>query len=126
MDISLITGNAMLILCGLILLYNVFVAFCRGTRKTVIRLTTVAIAAVGAFFVARIGAEQFVQLMLTMLQDALPSEPAMADLLASDGSAGAAVVVMVQMLSAPLLFLSAYILLKLILIIPYWIAALIT
>ena len=126
MDISLITGNAMLILCGLILLYNVFVAFCRGTRKTVIRLTTVAIAAVGAFFVARIGAEQFVQLMLTMLQDALPSEPAMVDLLASDGSAGAAVVVMVQMLSAPLLFLSAYILLKLILIIPYWIAALIT
>ena len=126
MDISMITGNAMLILCGLILLYNVFVAFCRGTRKTVIRLTTVAIAAVGAFFVARICAGQFVQMMLTMLQNALSSEPAMADLLASDGSVGAAVVVMVQMLSAPLLFLAAYILLKLILIVPYWFAALIT
>lgn len=126
MEVTMIAANAMLVLCGLILLWNIFVAFCRGTRKTVIRLITVLLAAVGAFFAARICAEEMAGLALTFLQDNLSSEPAMADLLASDGSAGAAVVVMVQMLAAPLFFLAGYIGLKFILVIPYWIAALIT
>ncbi len=126
MDVTMIVANAMLVLCGLILLWNIFVAFCRGTRKTVIRLITVLLAAVGAFFAARICAERLAGMMLNLLQDNLSSEPVIADLLASDGSAGAAVVVMVQMLAAPLLFLVGYIGLKFVLVIPYWIAALIT
>lgn len=108
-------------IAAFILIYNLIISFTRGFRKSVIRLITVVIAAVGSFFLARAIAGSMGNEIVLWMQATLGADPNFAPLFSGEVAAGDAIGLMIKMLVAPLLFLLLYILVKGILIFLYWI-----
>lgn len=102
-----------------IVLLNALFGLIRGLNRSAVRFGTLVIAAVGAFFLARwlggvVGAKA-----LTAFETALLSNPEFAATLQNAPEVKEAVVAVVHMLVAPILFLALYAILKLITLILY-------
>lgn len=106
--------------CAFILIFNLFVSFSRGTRKSILRLITVVIAAVAAFFMARGIAGKFGTEIALWMEATLGTNESFAPLFHGAASASDAIAVFVKMILAPLLFLILYGVLKGVLILVYW------
>lgn len=116
----------LLAVCALILISNVFVAFVRGTRKSLLRLLTAVIAVVIAFFLSRAIAASFGTEIALWMKTTLGGDPNFAPMFEGEAGADKALGVLVQMLVAPLLFLVLYCVLKAVLIVLYWILSAVT
>ncbi len=106
--------------CAFILIFNLFVSFLRGTRKSLLRLGTVVAAAVAAFFMARGIAGKFGTEIALWMEATLGTSESFAPLFRGAASASDAIAVFVKMIFAPLLFLILYGVLKGVLILVYW------
>ncbi|MBE6605341.1 MAG: hypothetical protein E7639_06550 [Ruminococcaceae bacterium] len=104
-----------------ILIFNVFVSFTRGFRKSLLRLITVLVAAVASFFLARAIAGSMGKELVLWMEATLGGDPNFAPLFSGEVAAGDAISQIVKMLVAPVLFLLSYIVLKGVLIFIYWI-----
>ena len=113
----------LLAVCAFILIFNLFVSFSRGTRKSILRLITVVIAAVAAFFMARGIAGKFGTEIALWMEATLGTNQSFAPLFRGAASSVDAIAVFVKMILAPLLFLILYGVLKGVLILVYWLLA---
>lgn len=104
-----------------ILIFNVFISFTRGFRKSLLRLITVLVAAVASFFLARAIAGSMGNEIVLWMEATLGGNPNFAPLFSGEVAAGDAISLIVKMLVAPMLFLVLYIVLKGVLIFIYWI-----
>lgn len=109
--------------CAFILIFNLFVSFSRGMRKSLLRLGTVVVAAVAAFFMARGIAGKFGTEIALWMEATLGTSESFAPLFRGAASAGDAIAVFVKMILAPLLFLILYGVLKGVLFLLYWVLA---
>lgn len=109
--------------CAFILIFNLFISFTRGTRKSLLRLLTVVVAAVASFFLARAVAGKFGTEVALWLQATVGADPNFAPMFSGAVSADDAIAVFVKMILAPLLFLLFYMALKGVLILVYWLLA---
>ena len=107
--------------CAFILIFNLLISMIRGTRKTVLRLLTVVIAAVAAFFLARAIGAAFGDEVALWLEATVGGDPNFAPLFNGEVAASDAIAVMARMLFAPLAFLVLFVVLKGLLIFLYWI-----
>lgn len=119
-------NGIILIVCGIILLWNVLLAFKRGVRRSLLRLATAAAAAVGAYFLTKPISAAIVGVVLPMVEGWLAAMPELAGALAGNPEAALAIAALVQMLTAPILFLTLYGVAKLVLLVPYYLLAFIT
>ncbi|MBQ3482833.1 MAG: hypothetical protein IJA78_01510 [Clostridia bacterium] len=109
----------LLLVVFLILLLNVLFGLIRGLNRSVVRLGTLVLAAVGAFFLARWLGGVVGEKALTAFETSLLSNPEFAAALQDAPEIKQAVVAIVHMLVAPILFLILYPILKLITLIVY-------
>lgn len=107
--------------CAFILIFNLLISMIRGTRKTVLRLLTVVIAAVGAFILARVIATNFGDEVVLWLEATVGGDPNFAPLFNGEVAASDAIAVMAKMCFAPIAFLVLFVVLKGLLIFLYWI-----
>ena len=114
---------ALLGACAFILIFNLVMALIRGMRKSLLRLGTVVVAAVVAFFLSRTIAGNFGTEIALWLQATAGINTDFAPLFEGAASAADAIALFVRMLLAPALFLLLYIVLKGVLILVYWVLA---
>ena len=112
-----------LAICALTLILNVFISFSRGTRKSLLRLLTVVVAVVAAYFLARTIAANVGEEIALWMKTTLGGDPNFAPMFEGETGADKAVGVLVQMLVAPLLFLLLYWVLKAVLLLLYFVLA---
>ena len=108
-------------IAAFILIFNIFISFTRGFRKSLLRLITVLVAAVASFFMARAIAGSMGREIVLWMEATLGGDPNFAPLFSGEIAAGDAISTIVKMLVAPVLFLLLYIVLKGVLIFIYWI-----
>ncbi len=109
--------------CVLILIFNIFVSCLRGMRKSLLRLGTVIVAVIAAFFMARGIAGKFGTEVALWLEATVGADPNFAPLFCGAASASDAIAVFIKMILAPLFFLILYIVLKGVLLLVYWLLA---
>lgn len=109
--------------CAFILIFNLLMSLMRGMRKSLLRLGTVVVAAVTAFFLSRSIASNFGTEIALWLQATAGIDTDLAPLFEGAASAADAIALFVQMIVAPALFLLLYVVLKGVLILVYWILA---
>lgn len=102
----------LLIVSLLILLANIGFGLLRGVKRSTVRVCTLLVAAFAAFFVAVGLASSLAGTIAPMLEEALSSEEAFADFIASNPEAPALISALAEMLVAPILFLLCYMVLK--------------
>ena len=105
----------------LILVLNVVVGLFRGMNKGLIRLGTLALAAVVSFFAAGWISDAAGDLLLPYLQEFAASVPEIAGFFEQTGNVQQAVAVIAQMLAGPLLFVVCYVALSLITLVIHFI-----
>lgn len=105
----------------LILLVNILFGIKRGVHRGLLRLGTLLLAAVAAFFLAKGLSAPIGDVVMPIVSKAVASNEALSTFLAENPAAGESVGVLVEMLTAPLLFLLCYIVLKVITWVIYFI-----
>lgn len=108
------------------LILNIFLAFCRGTRKSLWRLFTSVLSAVLAFFLARAIASSIGDEVAMWLKITYGADPLLTPLFSGEAGADLALGTLSQMLVAPLLFLLLFWALKGILFLLYWLLCAVT
>lgn len=106
---------------ALILVLNVLVGMRRGFSRGLLRLITLVISAVAAFFSAKAAAASVAQRAVPALEQAVASDPDFAAFLQDNPVVGQSMGALTQMLIAPLLFLLFYILFKIVTLVLFWI-----
>ncbi|MBQ9099202.1 MAG: hypothetical protein IJY50_07215 [Clostridia bacterium] len=97
----------------LILVINVLVGLGRGFSRGLLRLLTLLVALVGAFVLAGVLADRASVTLVDGVHEMAASDPQFAAFLEENDIVGDAVGALAHMLAAPILFLVAYIVLKL-------------
>lgn len=97
-----------------ILVVNVLVGMSRGLGRGLLRLGTLLVALVGAFFLAKLIAGSAAERIEPMLADILASNPDAAGFLAANPVVADSAIVLARMLVTPLIFLLCYVALKMI------------
>ncbi len=110
---------ALTLICALILLFGAFVGFIRRPRNTIVRLVTLLLAAIGAFFGAKPLAKMLGGVLTDNLSDTLGSSGELVNSLLGSEAFADSVELVVQMLLAPIAFLLLYIVLKVLTLILY-------
>lgn len=105
----------------LILLINVLVGLIRGFSRGLLRAITLIVAVIVAFFLSKSLASSLAEQLVPVIQDAMASNAAMSDFMATQPNAVAAVSALARMLVTPILFLICYVLLKIVTLIIYFI-----
>ena len=116
----------LLAVCAFILISNVFLAFTRGMRKSLLRLATAVLAVVAAYFLSRAIAAGLGSEIALWLEVTFGGDPNFAPMFSGEVGADKAVGTLAQMLVAPLLFLLLYWVLKAVLLLLYWLLAAVT
>lgn len=116
----------LLAVCAFILISNVFLAFGRGMRKSLLRLATVVLAVVVAYFLSRAIAANFGEEIALWLKVTFGGDPNFAPMFSGEAGADKAVGTLAQMLVAPLLFLLLYWVLRGALFLLYWLLSAVT
>ena len=104
-----------------ILAVNVLTGMRRGFSRGLLRLMTLLISAVAAFFAAKASAAGIAAKISPALEQTFASNPDFVTFLQSNPVIGQSAGVLAQMLVAPILFLLFYILFKMITLVVYWI-----
>ena len=112
---------AVLGFAAFILIFNIVISFTRGFRKSLLRLITVVLAVVAAYFAARAVAATAGREIVLWLEATLGGDPNFAPLFNGEVAAGDAVSLLVKLFVAPLLFLLLFVVIKALLIFLYWI-----
>lgn len=106
-------------ICIFILLFNIVVSFFRGTRKSLLRLATVVVAMVGAFFLARATSENFGVSLALKIEQALSAIPDLAPLFEGNAATDDVIAAFAEMLVTPVIFFVSFFTVKSFLLIPY-------
>ena len=112
---------AVLGFAAFILIFNVIISLTRGFRKSLLRLITVVLAVVAAYFAARAVAVAVGREVVLWLEATLGGDPNFAPLFSGELAAGDAVSLLIKLFVAPLLFLLLFVVIKALLIFLYWI-----
>ncbi|MBR2312296.1 MAG: hypothetical protein IKA46_03305 [Clostridia bacterium] len=116
----------LLAFCAFLLISNIFLAFTRGLRKSLLRLGTVVLAVVAAYFLSRAIAASIGSEIALWLKVTFGGNPNFAPMFSGEAGADKAVGTLAQMLVAPLLFLLLYWVLKAVLLLLYWLLSAVT
>ena len=116
----------LLAVCAFILISNLFLAFTRGLRKSLLRLATAVLAVVAAYFLSRAIAASIGSEIALWLKVTFGGNPNFAPMFSGEAGADKAVGTLAQMLVAPLLFLLLYWVLKAVLLLLYWLLSAVT
>ena len=116
----------LLAFCAFLLIFNIFLAFTRGLRKSLLRLATVVLAVVAAYFLSRAIAASIGSEIALWLKVTFGGDPNFAPMFSGEAGADKAVGTLAQMLVAPMLFLLLYWVLKAVLLLLYWLLSAVT
>ena len=116
----------LLAFCAFLLISNIFLAFTRGLRKSLLRLATAVLAVVAAYFLSRAIAASIGSEIALWLKATFGGNPNFAPMFSGEAGADKAVGTLAQMLVAPLLFLLLYWVLKAVLLLLYWLLSAVT
>ena len=126
MEATLNVGTVALGALAVVLLINIISCFMRGLRKSLLRLATAVLAAVGAYFFAPLLCDILAESLLPMLESWIASQPELGELMAQNGAASEAIFALLKMLITPILFVVAYAVIKLVMLLPYLLVARLT
>lgn len=109
----------------LILVVNILFGIKRGVYRGLLRLGTLLLAAVAAFFLAKGLSASIAEMIVPVVEEALAASEEFSAFLAENPVVGQSVGMIAQMLVAPLLFLLCYMVLKVITWVAYFILRLV-
>ncbi len=115
--------SILFIFTAVLVVLNVWKGFAKGMSRSLLRLAVKILAVVGAFILAKSLMPTISRSLVSLVEENLFSNPELAAKLEDAGFIFDSVALVLQMLATPIVFCLIYLVLKLVLMIPYFIIA---